>query len=397
MHPAVKSLLAAACWAMPAAAQMGQGVTIPATPFLKPTGPYGVGTHDYLWVDQQRAELYTKDPADRRHLMVQVWYPADVPEGAKPAAYVQHPDEFLLPAEFKPVLHVTTNAVIDAPVAKGEKKFPVLLYNHGGGWNRFSATFLTEQLASHGYVVVSVEHPGFAKIGSFPDGYKFAADTLTFPKPSGNMKQDVLDSWAYLSDVVFEAWMKDAEFALDQVEELNRAGDSPFKGRLDLDHIGALGWSFGGAEAMQLSRVDPRIKAAIDDDGQLFGDVRDKGTSRPFLQFHNTSDPTAGQKPEAAAALKDAIDQVHAWDRIVKEKSTGDWYDVQIARTNHGSFSDLMLFFPSAPDQIDPRKAHEIINAYTLAFFDKYLRGKSSDLLAATPSPFPDVTYTRKQ
>ena len=80
----------------------------------------------------------------------------------------------------------------------------------------------------------------------------------------------------------------------------------------------------------------------------------------------------------------------------MKEKSTGDWYDVQIAKTNHGSFSDLMLFFPSAPDQIDPRKAHEIIDAYTLAFFDQYLRGKSSDLLAATPSPFPEVTYTKK-
>jgi hypothetical protein len=39
----------------------------------------------------------------------------------------------------------------------------------------------------------------------------------------------------------------------------------------------------------------------------------------------------------------------------------------------------------------DPRRAHEIINAYTLGFFDQYLRGKPSDLLSATASPFSEA------
>ena len=55
-----------------------------------------------------------------------------------------------------------------------------------------------------------------------------------------------------------------------------------------------------------------------------------------------------------------------------------------------------MLFYPSPPDQIDPRKAHEIINAYTLAFFDRYLKGKPSALLSATPSPFEEVKYAKR-
>jgi hypothetical protein len=56
-----------------------------------------------------------------------------------------------------------------------------------------------------------------------------------------------------------------------------------------------------------------------------------------------------------------------------------------------------MLFFPSEPGQIDPRRAHEIINAYTLAFFDQYLRGKPSPLLAAPSPSFPEATFTKKR
>ena len=376
-------------------AQMGKGVVIPEQPFTKPTGPYGVGTRDYYWVDATRPELFTKDSTDRRHVMVQIWYPADISLGARPARYVRNPDEFANPAEFKPVLHVVTNSVLDAPVARAERKYPVLLYNHGGGWNRFSATFSVEQLASHGYVVVSVEHPGFSKIAAFPDGYRFAGDTLQF-KPTGKVKDDAAASWAWLGDVVFIAWMKDATFALDKIEELNRDRASPLAGRLDLDRIGALGWSFGGAAAVELSRSDRRIKAAVDHDGQLFGAVRDVGTGRPYMQFHNTSDPLAGQKPEDVALMKELVDRVHAWDRALKEKSTNDWYDIEIAGTSHGSFSDLTLFFPSAAGQIDPRRAHEIINAYTIAFFDQYLRGKPSPLLTAPSPSFPEAKFARK-
>ena len=396
MRRATLMVVAAAAFvASRANAQMGQSLVIPPTPFIAPTGPYGVGTRDYFWVDDTRPELFTKDSTDKRHLMVQVWYPADIARGTAPARYVRNPIEFANPAEFKPVLHVITNAVLDAPVAKAERKYPVLLYNHGGGWNRFSATFTVEQLASHGYVVVSVEHPGFSKIALFPDGYRFAADTLQF-KPSGIRKDDVAASWAWLDAVVFTSWMKDATFALDKIEAMNRDPASPLVGRLDLDHIGALGWSFGGAAAIELSRSDPRIKAAVDHDGQLFGAVRDVGTSRPLMQLHNTSNPLAGLTGADAAVMKEAFDRVRGWDRAVKEKSSNDWYDIEIAGTTHGSFSDLMLFFPSAPGQIDPLRAHEIINVYTLAFFDRYLRGKPSALLAA-PSPlFPEATFAKR-
>src|SRR5512139_3182028 len=56
--------------------------------FPRPKGPYAVGTHEYLWVDQKREEPFTKDPADRRHLLARVWYPADPVTGKDTAFYV---------------------------------------------------------------------------------------------------------------------------------------------------------------------------------------------------------------------------------------------------------------------------------------------------------------------
>jgi hypothetical protein len=55
-----------------------------------------------------------------------------------------------------------------------------------------------------------------------------------------------------------------------------------------------------------------------------------------------------------------------------------------------------MLFYPTPAGKLDPRRAHEIINAYTLAFFDKYLKGQDSELLKTSPSPYSEVTFRKK-
>lgn len=70
---------------------------------------------------------------------------------------------------------------------------------------------------------------------------------------------------------------------LDQIEALDKA-PGPFRGRLDLDRIGMLGWSFGGATALEMLRTDPRVKAAGDHDGRLFGGAMSEPIGRPFMK-----------------------------------------------------------------------------------------------------------------
>ena len=149
----------------------------------------------------------------------------------------------------------------------------------------------------------------------------------------------------------------------------------------------------GGALAIQLSASDPRIMAAVDHDGQLFGDVRERGTTRPVLQFHHGLDDALGYPEKQRPLVRELMAMVDGWDSTTRARSTADWYSVTIAATDHDDFSDLSLFYPRAKERLDPKRAHELIRSYTLAFFDQYLRGKPSDLLRDTGPRMPEVVF----
>jgi len=101
-------------------------------PFSPPTGPFAVGTHEYLWIDRNRAEPFTKDPADRRRLLARVWYPAEA-NGQETARYVFDANEFPEKSIYRQGYNVKTHSVTDAPLAKSKGDFPVLIYQPGGG------------------------------------------------------------------------------------------------------------------------------------------------------------------------------------------------------------------------------------------------------------------------
>src|SRR5215216_5392613 len=99
-------------------------MVLPVFRFPHPSGPYGIGTLTYHWVDADRPEVFTADPGDRRELMVQIWYPAEEDPSSPRAPYIQDADavtsafarlfdvpEFLL-GNLK---YVTTNAIPSAP------------------------------------------------------------------------------------------------------------------------------------------------------------------------------------------------------------------------------------------------------------------------------------------
>jgi dienelactone hydrolase len=383
--------------ALPAAAQDIQPAkTQKAEGFARPRGPYAVGTHEYLWIDQKREEPFTKDPSDRRHLLARVWYPADPVPGKETAFYVLDGNEYPEKSIYRRGQNIKTNSVTDAPLAESHGPFPVLVYQPGGGTARFIATFQAEQLASRGYVIVSADHAGFSETVLYPDGYRFLADTMLAPKETGHFRDDVLNNWGWLEREVFPTWLADASYTLDKIGELARTPGQLFYKRLDVNRIGMMGWSFGGAVCVQMSKDDRRVKAVVDQDGQLFGDVWKKGTSRPLMLMHHGNEDKA-PKPEDNAVMKELIEMTQGQDRSLLEHSTNDWYHVTIANTQHGHFSDFLLFFPKNPAELDPYRAHEIIVAYTLAFFDEYLKGQSSGLLKAPSAEYPEVAFRKKK
>lgn len=364
-------------------------------PFAEPSGPYAVGVTDVRWTDPSRPESFTSDPGDRRSVAARIWYPSDGERGTTP--YLSDPGEYDGDPDLSGVAGLMAPGVLEAaPSSQGP--FPVLLYNHGGGLTRFSSTFTTSEMASHGYVVVSIGHNGFNRSRRLPEGGSLVPDTLTFPEPTGDLLEDAYASWDYLGEVHFPEWVADARYALDRMLEMNEVG--PLAGTMDPDLVGAYGWSFGGATAIELASVDPRIKAAADHDGQLFGQAPSAGTQRPFILFHGDDPaPPPGESPEEEAANQAAFEElmgiVRSTDAALKAASSGPWYDVTIEGANHGSFSDLTLFIPEASPGIDPARAHRIINALTVAFFDRHLKGQPAPLLDDPAGTFPEVGLVR--
>lgn len=68
----------------------------------------------------------------------------------------------------------------------------------------------------------------------------------------------------------------------------------------------------------------------------------------------------------------------------------------------HGNFMDIPKWSPitsllGVTGPIDGRRAHDIINAYSLAFFERHLKARTEALLDGPATQFPDVIFESRQ
>ena len=354
-------------------------------PFPTPTGPFVVGLRELQWTDRAREDVFTLAPDDLRRVPIRFWYPAPADTPGEPAPYIFDLAEFSGVQTLEDAATVRGHAVLDAPVA-ADGPFPLLLYNHGGSWPRFTGTFIGEELASHGYVVASIGHDGFNQSTQRPDGSSTRADALPFPEQAGDLRTTALESWDHLETHHFPQWIADNLFALGIIEGLASDPGSVFVGAIDLDRIGALGWSFGGATSIQLVTQDPRIKAALDMDGQLFGDAHERGSSRPYMLMKSTSlEPPPADTEEERERNRQVLDELLAMvtdreDALIAA-STGEGYRLEIAGTTHGTFSDFLHLTPDGTGDIGRDRGHFVLTSLARAFFDRYLKQEAAPLL----------------
>jgi predicted dienelactone hydrolase len=162
-------------------------IALPVFHFPPPSGPYGIGTVTHHWVNARRAEIFSTDPAARRELIVQIWYPAKPDPSALRALYMRDADAVMAALarirdkpefSFGHFKYVTTNAMSSAPVVGDQPSYPVLLFLEGATGFRQMNTFQVEDLVSHGYIVAVIDQPGAAAVVVFPDGHQAAGLTL---------------------------------------------------------------------------------------------------------------------------------------------------------------------------------------------------------------------------
>jgi predicted dienelactone hydrolase len=329
------------------------GWLLPVVALPQPSGPYAVGIVDRELVDQARG----------RRLMVSVWYPA-AQRGA-PAPLTHHPDEVMaglanltgLPAPlFQHLRYISLAASEGAPALASGGPFPALVFSHGFVGLRLQSSSTLQELASWGYVVVALDHTDAAAVTVFPDGQARFYNLERFGIPAG-----VEPDERQISERVFPVWVADQRFVYDTLEAWERH-DPLLAGRLDLGRIGSVGHSFGGATALEVCRIEPRCRAAVDMDGGLYGGSVTQPAVRPLLLMTSAD---SGRLPGA----------VRRWTDLIAN-ARGAAYWLELPNSSHLSFTFSELLSPLlAPQGFDPRAGLRVVDKYLRAFFDTHLRG----------------------
>jgi uncharacterized repeat protein (TIGR03803 family) len=342
------------------------------TPDPQSTGPYPLGTFSMLLTNTNRSNA---------KFMVTFWYPA-VAQTVLPAKYVEPQVTSgsygsyggQMPAFF-------SHSLSNAPLATNLAAYPVVLYDPSWGGDRRENTDKTEELASWGYVVVGLDTSD-TTISVFPNG------TLVGGQAINNTVVGV--------EAAIEGRLLDMQFVLDDLESLN-AGDTRLGGRLNLDKIGAFGWSLGGATTAQLCLRDPRCKAGAGIDWlYMETNVLAQPLNVPWLYFRSEDAPdpdpgnfTPGGPPD---------------DRLeVYNEQVTNAYWVKVVSTVHPSFSDFDLILdstafeaagsgtPMSGQFLAPARLSQLVRAYLLSFFNKFLLGEDDHLLDGLSPAYPEV------
>ncbi len=327
----------------------------PIFEYPEPTGPHGVGTTRLFFVDRARVDSFAPTPGTPRELLAAVWYPATVAPDARRDPFWpigSQPSEAIgLPAFiFSHVPLVSAHSVAEAPIAASDARFPVIVFSHGFNSTPWQNVPQMEELASHGFIVISIGHTYDATVVTFPDGRQVRDNSRTRPPTmsradyqtyAGMLKQleaetdpaAIQTRWReiqafgsrtghFVSRSV-SVWAADVRFVLDQLALINSRADQGVVGRMDLDRVGLFGMSFGGSTAGLVCRVDTRCKAGMNFDGWQFGDP-DRALAVPFLYM--------------TKATSNHFAVFHG--------STGDLYEVRVRRSEHGNFADISLVAP---------------------------------------------------
>lgn len=365
-------------------------VLLPVPRLPKPSGPYQVGTQTFVMLDEARKEIYSgKD--EPRKFMIQVWYPADPRPSDSLAPWMERADlyapaisDFLhLPHYFLDHLALAkTAAYQNSPIHEPEAGgYPVIVFSHG--WQGFSAQNSGQmiELASHGYIVIALQHTYGARITVFPDGQV----AMSNPKALPDGEPDTIYDPA--ARKLVDQWAEDIAFALKFMATLNSDIRSTFGRKLDMNRIGVYGHSTGGGAAIQFCGTDPRCKAVLGLDPFMTPvslEVLDKGLSQPaFFMFSQIWADDVNSKNNR---LFDGF-----YPHVPEAKGV-----VVISGTRHYDFTDLPLLSPIAPQlglkgPINGTLMVKISNTYILAFFDAALKGQPTDLFNDDFSAFPEV------
>ena len=278
---------------------VGLALELPA-----PTGPLPVGARAVFLADPSRVE---PDTGGARILPLRVWYPARATAGASPARYASRLVQPVIEASLglpPDSLDLNVNAFEDACMRRGFRG--VILASAGYQEPAAFQTGHVIDLASRGWVVVTIDHPHDTGVVEQPDG------SLIFGELT--------------SDEGFEPRVADVGVVLQHLAELVPGWRSGVP-------VGMFGHSLGGSAAAEAVLRYPELQAGVDLDGSIRGPVFEAGLDKPF-----------GGMLSTIRRLDNVDDGIDAWFAGL----AGPHRLVQLDDVYHDGFSDFVVFNPQA-------------------------------------------------
>ncbi|MBI5370823.1 MAG: hypothetical protein HZA79_02225 [Sphingobacteriales bacterium] len=307
-------------------------ILLPVPVLTKPQGDYKVGTRIFRWADNSRDEQITPDPNDKRNVVVQAWYPAEENAGTSHSDYLDGlghlPEKVgIVPRWiFDHYDQINTYGMMNAPISKMQSQWPVVIFLTGNGASRAFYTSVLAGLASHGYVVLAIDHPYEAMITQLANG-KIATTIEDHSNDGPDLTNFMIGR--------LNTRIADIRFVIDQIGSQKGSADD-FLSALDQNRIVIAGHSLGGASAAVAMAVDSRIKAAANIDGTLYGELPEPNGPRPFLLL------------ESNKSEKDRYVRYEKGNQKLF-RQFGGGYRYELVEADHYSFTDapLLLAFPA--------------------------------------------------
>jgi predicted dienelactone hydrolase len=298
-------------------------------------------------------------------MVVALWYPTQ----AAPAEY-----------QYNDPVKTTTRVALDSAPMPGAH--PLIVFSHGYGGAGIASAYLTEYLASQGFVVAAPDHEDKNVIERTNPGAPLRDKWYSY-----NVIK-LARSGKSFNHAAYAQRSRDVSRVIDEMLKRNKSEGSPFKGRINPDAIGVAGHSLGGYTALCVGGVsetenDPRVKAALLLSGGVFMlKARDYGRVRvPVMMMFGEAETTAWR----AWFLNDKVaDTRRAYENLSTPK-----YMMEIKGGNHFSFCQAVFDkkWPGlGPERSGP--VADVIKEYSLAFFRRWLlKDAKADEVLETTSP----------
>ena len=321
---------------------------------LKPSGKYSVGiTHYVLERSFENNTVKT--------IPIQIWYPAK-PRGHERFAPYNTPealalmkqvtiDQHKIPeSQLVNMMSATNNSYLNAPVLKNDKKYPVIIFSPGHYSPPQSYTALLEDMASHGYIVLSISQ-------------------AKFPPVEEEIKME---------DKKFhKIWEDNVHSLIQKLPQLKK--NNSILEQANLTRIGLTGHSFGGSVSLQVCEQNTQCKCAINIDGYLKAKRKPKKLFKPSLALMAND----RVKVLVLASEEELKEDKVLGDELIKlfnrSKDSGPSKYIEIDKMNHFSFTDVWLLLPHLAKKektISGEDGTITTRKILLWFFNKILKNK---------------------